>query len=88
MFELAERVLDGVQWQPRAAAYRQRLEDFLAPQLRRIADGDPVPKFLFSYYSLRPAQLRSWNPGFGVTLAGPEALRHYGGRRGYAVRGG
>ncbi|MGB3474197.1 MAG: 3-methyladenine DNA glycosylase [Mycobacterium sp.] len=88
MFDLAERVLDGVQWQPRAEAYRQRLEDFLAPQLRRIADGDPVPKFLFSYYSLRPAQLRSWNPGFGVTLAGPEALRHYDGRRGYAVRGG
>ncbi|KLO30782.1 3-methyladenine DNA glycosylase [Mycolicibacter heraklionensis] len=88
MFDLAERVLDATEWQARAEAYRQRLEDFLAPHLRRIAAGDPVPKFLFSYYSLRPAQLRSWNPGFGVTLAGQEALRDYSRRRGYAVRGG
>ncbi|ULP49525.1 hypothetical protein [Mycolicibacter virginiensis] len=88
MFDLAERVLEGRQWQARAEEYRQRLEDFLAPLLRRIAAGDPVPKFLFSYYSLRPAQLRSWNPGFGVALAGPEAVRDYRARRGYAVRGG
>lgn len=87
MFDLAERVLEARQWQARAEDYRQRLEDFLAPLLRRIAAGDPVPKFLFSYYSLRPAQLRSWNPGFGVALAGPEAVRDYRARRGYAVRG-
>lgn len=88
MFDLAERVLDTAQWQARADAYRQRVEDFLAPRLRLIAAGDPVPKFLFSYYSLRPAQLRSWNPGFGVALAGQVALRDYRGRRGYAVHGG
>lgn len=87
MFDLAERVLTGVQWQARAQAYRQQLDDFLAPRLRATAAGDPVPKFLFSYYSLRPAQLRSWHPGFGVTLAGPEAVQHYRARRGYAVHG-
>ncbi len=88
MFDLAERVLEGAVWQARAQAYRQRVEAFLAPRLHLIAAGDPVPKFLFSYYSLRPAQLRSWNPGFGVALAGQAALRDYGRRRGYAVHGG
>jgi hypothetical protein len=82
---LAEAALAAEQWQARAAAHRLRLERFLAPLLRRIAAGDPVPKFLFSYYSLRPRQLRSWNPGFGVTLAGAAALREYRGRRGYTV---
>lgn len=88
MFDLAESVLLDGQWQVRADAYRRRLDDFLAPHLDRIAAGDPVPKFLFSYYSLRPRQLRSWNPGFGVTLTGPAALGEYRTRRGYAVRDG
>lgn len=87
MFDLAEPVLQAQQWQARAQAYRRQLEQFLAPLLHRIAAGDPVPKFLFSYYSLRPRQLRSWNPGFGVTLTGAAAVRDYGGRRGYTVRG-
>ena len=26
--------------------------------------------FLFTYYSLRPRQLRVWHPGFGVVLGG------------------
>ncbi|MGV0627594.1 3-methyladenine DNA glycosylase [Mycolicibacter minnesotensis] len=88
MSDLAEPTLQAQQWQDRAEAYRRRLDHFLAPQLRRIAAGDPVPKFLFSYYSLRPRQLRVWNPGFGVTLTGPQAVREYGGRRGYAVHDG
>jgi hypothetical protein len=87
VFDLAESALACEQWQSRATAYQQRLDDFLAPQLRRIAAGDPVPKFLFSYYSLRPAQLRQWNPGFGVRLAGRTALRTYRQRRGYVVHG-
>jgi hypothetical protein len=32
--------------------------------------------FLFTYYSLRPRQLRIWHPGYGVTLAGDKALRY------------
>lgn len=31
--------------------------------------------FLFSYYSLRPRQLRRWHPGYGVALGGPSAGR-------------
>lgn len=88
MFDLAEPALLTEQWQARAETYRRDLDDFLTPLLRRIAAGDPVPKFLFSYYSLRPRQLRGWNPGFGVTLTGPAALREYGSRRGYTVRDG
>ncbi|WP_046319757.1 hypothetical protein [Mycobacterium sp. UM_Kg1] len=88
MFDLAEPTLEAVAWQARAKAYRQRLDRFLPPLLQRIASGDPVPAFLFSYYSLRPAQLRWWNPGYGVRLAGPAALQDYRGRRGYTVRDG
>jgi len=40
-----------------------------------------VHDFLFTYYSHRPAQLRRWHPGFGVTLAdAPE----YDGLKGYS----
>ncbi len=42
--------------------------------------------FLFSYYSLRPRQLRCWHPGYKVQLAGGEAVRRgYRDRRGYTV---
>nr|WP_307856774.1 3-methyladenine DNA glycosylase [Mycolicibacter acidiphilus] len=75
-------------WQARSAAYRQRLDAFLEPHLTRITAGDPVPEFLFSYYGLRPGQLRCWHPGFGVALAGAAAVREYGDRRGYTVADG
>lgn len=88
MFDLAEPALKPREWQARADAYRLRLETFLAPHLQRIAAGDPVPKFLFSYYSLRPRQLRSWNPGFGVALSGATAVRDFAGRRGYETADG
>ena len=29
--------------------------------------------FLFTYYSLRPRQLRVWHPGYGTVLTGPGA---------------
>jgi hypothetical protein len=49
----------------------------------RTAEPHPVWDFLFNYYTLRPGQLRSWHPGYGVLLAGSEATRRYRGRRGY-----
>jgi hypothetical protein len=60
---------------------------FVAPHIERAQAGEshPVWDFLFSHYSLRPGQLRSWHPGYGVLLAGGEAIRRYRGRRGYAV---
>lgn len=76
------RVLPESEWRARAAAHRDRAEDFLAPHRRRAAAGVPHPvwDFLFTYYSLRPRQVVRWHPGFGVVLAGAQ---EYLGRGGY-----
>jgi hypothetical protein len=78
------------QWTARADAYAERVDAFVAPHVKRIWAGEahPVWDFLFSYYSQRPGQLRRWHPGYGVLLAGGEAIRRYGGRRGYTVDDG
>lgn len=44
----------------------------------------PVWDFLFTYYSLRPRQLRVWHPGYGVTLAG-DGASSYLSRSGYGA---
>lgn len=85
MAEAAESVLDERERSALAERHRQRLDAVLGPLLRRARCGDPVPRFLFSYYGLRPGQLRCWHPGFGVALAGEQAVRAYRDRRGYAV---
>ncbi len=76
-------VLDEQKWQARELAYRRRVDAFLGGH--RPGRPHPVWDFLFSYYSLRPRQLRCWHPGFGVVLAGGTAVRRYRGRRGYTV---
>ena len=79
--------LDAEQWTARAGEYASRVERFVAPHARRAQVGEPHPvwDFLFSYYSLRPRQLRCWHPGYGVVLTGSEAIRRYRNRRGYTV---
>ena len=69
---MAESLLAEADWTARERAYRRRVEEFLAPHLRRMRAGEahPVWDFLFRYYSLRPRQLRVWHPGFGVVLCG------------------
>ena len=47
-----------------------------------VGKAHPVWDFLFTYYSLRPRQLRLWHPGFGVVLAGRMRPRRYLGRSG------
>jgi hypothetical protein len=71
----------------RANQYHVRAETFLAPHAQRARAGEPHPvwDFLFSYYTLRPGQLRCWHPGYGVLLAGGDAIRRYRGRRGYGT---
>ena len=80
---MAETVLTESQWTARADQYRSRVEEFMAPHLRRKHAGEahPVWDFLFQYYSLRPRQLRVWHPGFGVALTG--AVEPYRDRTGY-----
>lgn len=89
---MSEQVVEGVpdvvlparQWTARAQSHRRRVDDFLTPHLRRQQAGEPHPvwDFLFTYYSLRPRQLRMWHPGFGIVLAG-EHGRGYLNRTGY-----
>jgi hypothetical protein len=55
--------------------HRQRVAALLDPYLDRRGDGPahPVIDFLFTYYRLRPGQLKRWHPGFGIHLSGPSA---------------
>ncbi|AEA25360.1 3-methyladenine DNA glycosylase [Pseudonocardia benzenivorans] len=63
-------VLDGGQWRERARAHRERMARWTGPhrERRRRGEAHPVLDFLFTYYSLRPAQLERWDPGPGVAL--------------------
>lgn len=71
-------------WPRRAAAHRARADAFTAGHRERARRGEshPVWDFLFTYYSLSPAKLRVWHPGFGTLLTGPRA-RPYLDRSGY-----
>ncbi|HYY11129.1 MAG TPA: 3-methyladenine DNA glycosylase [Kineosporiaceae bacterium] len=64
-------VLTGTDWRAREAVHHDRVDRLLAGHLDRARRGErhPVEDFLFTYYSLRPAQLRRWHPGAGVVLA-------------------
>ncbi|MBW0270247.1 3-methyladenine DNA glycosylase [Nocardia sp. MH4] len=79
---LGPRVLPAVEWQARARAHRERLDELVGPYLERRAAGTthPVIDFLFTYYGHKPAQLRRWHPGFGIALSD---AREYAGARGY-----
>ena len=81
--------LSEADWLDRAAEYRRRADDFLAPHVQRRRDGQahPVFDFLFTYYSVRPGRLRIWHPGHGVLLDGAAADRYLG-RSGYVRRDG
>src|SRR5919199_673977 len=65
------RLLDPQEWRAREAAHHERVDGLLAGHLDRARRGEkhPVEDFLFTYYSLRPAQLRRWHPGAGLVLA-------------------
>ncbi|WFE34169.1 3-methyladenine DNA glycosylase [Micromonospora sp. WMMD975] len=67
---LAPAVLDAADWRARRRDHERRADAWLAPHLarRRTGGRHPVEDFLFTYYSHRPAQLRRWHPGAGVTL--------------------
>lgn len=82
---MAEVVLDETDWLDRERMHHKRVDDFCEPHRRRAVTGEvhPVWDFLFTYYSLRPRQLRIWHAGFGVALGGA-AGQGYVGRSGYA----
>jgi hypothetical protein len=86
-------VLQEHAWLARERMHHKRVDDFCQPHRRRarVGEAHPVWDFLFTYYSLRPRQLRIWHPGFGVALGGAAADRQlersgYGrGRHGVTV---
>ncbi|AQT80112.1 3-methyladenine DNA glycosylase [Mycolicibacterium litorale] len=80
------RVLTEHDWTARATAHRARVAAFTGSHARRAARGEahPVWDFLFTYYSLRPRQLRVWHPGYGTALAGPSAAEYLD-RAGYVT---
>ncbi|WP_309124843.1 3-methyladenine DNA glycosylase [Kocuria sp.] len=63
-------VLARGQWAPRAHAHEQRAARYADPFVQRRHHGrkHPVEDFLFTYYTLKPAQLKRWHPGAGVVL--------------------
>ena len=68
-------VLPEPEWRARQQAHRARVRPWTEAYRARAARGErhPVHDFLWEYYSLRPAQLERWHPGFGVVLAGDGA---------------
>ncbi|WP_378417045.1 3-methyladenine DNA glycosylase [Rhodococcus kronopolitis] len=82
-------VLAQDEWTARRDAHRERVDALVGPHVARQARGEkhPVLDFLFTYYSLRPSQLRRWHPGFGVRLEG-DAARDYWEFSGYRRAGG
>jgi hypothetical protein len=75
---IVSEVLEEAEWTRRRDRHRQRVSAVLGAYPRRRADGaaHPVIDFLFTYYTLRPAQLARWHPGFGAGLAGPSAAAY------------
>lgn len=83
-----QAVLVESEWTERERQHVERTEAFLGPHRARAQRGEPHPvwDFLFTYYSLRPRQLRRWHPGYGVALDGMSAERFIG-RTGYVRLG-
>jgi hypothetical protein len=85
---LDQVLLDESEWTERERLHAERVDHFVRPHQQRARRGEahPVWDFLFSYYSLKPRQLRRWHPGYGVALSGPSADRFLE-RAGYGAHG-
>lgn len=57
------------------AAHQAQVDDWTAGHRERSRAGrkHPVEDFIFTYYSLRPSQLRRWHPGARTVLLGDAA---------------
>lgn len=68
---VAERtLLDPALWIGLEAEHHAAVDALTRDHLIRTAEKrtHPVEDFLFTYYSLRPSQLRRWHPGAGTAL--------------------
>lgn len=59
-------------WRERARAHAERADELTRDHVDRRSRGQthPVEDFLYTYYNLKPSQLRRWHPGAGVVLEG------------------
>ncbi|CAM3454238.1 3-methyladenine DNA glycosylase [Occultella aeris] len=66
----ATTTLAPLRWRALEASHARRADDYTADHRRRRSrhEAHPVQDFLFTYYPTKPAQLRRWHPGVGVTL--------------------
>lgn len=64
-------MLPAHRWRPLERAHAARVDKLTRGHRERAGRqiAHPVEDFLFSYYSLRPGQLRRWQPGLGFALA-------------------
>lgn len=62
--------LDAEQWRERSRRHELRADALSAGHRARRARGEqhPVEDFLWTYYSLKPTELRRWHPGPGIVL--------------------
>jgi len=68
--EVPSHLLTRAEWTARAQAHQERADALTAEHRERASrrEKHPVWDFLFTYYAYKPAQLRRWHPGAGVTL--------------------
>lgn len=87
--EAPATLIAGPEWRARAAAHAKRADGMTRDHVARRSRGEthPVEDFLFTYYNLKPAQLRRWHPGAGVRLEGAAGDAERSAWRWYAVRG-
>lgn len=75
--------LSSDEWRALEAAHQRRADALTAQHRERQSRGErhPIEDFLWTYYSVKPRELRRWHPGAGVILecAGEdrENWRHY-----------
>ncbi len=76
-------LLGPAEWRADAEAHAARADALTAGHRARRARGGErhaIEDFLFEYYPAKPAQLRRWHPGAGVSLAGAADAPHAGWR--------
>jgi hypothetical protein len=68
-------LLEESEWTARSDAHAARADRLTDGHRLRARAGHPHPveDFLFTYYSMRPSQLRRWHPGAGAGLLGAAA---------------
>jgi len=71
LISTATVVLAAEQWRILERTHADRVDGLTRAHRVRVGGQipHPVEDFLFTYYSLRPGQLRRWYPGAGVALA-------------------